>query len=76
VSPSSSKASAAEAREQVSGYIAALAPQAGKRSANFGQPSAPQRQRCVDAFSYGIPAFRLDGQLLIWYAGWKQHSSL
>jgi uncharacterized protein YdhG (YjbR/CyaY superfamily) len=30
----------------------------------------------VDAIGYGMPALKVDGRALIWFAGWKGHCSV
>jgi uncharacterized protein YdhG (YjbR/CyaY superfamily) len=33
----------------------------------------PAAEECI---SYGMPAFRVEGKPVVWYAAWKKHSSL
>ena len=57
-------------------YLARLTPEQRstlEQMADAIRRAAPAAQ---DAFSYGIPAFRLHGKVLVWYASWKQHYSL
>lgn len=70
------KAAKAVKFKTVEEYIAALP--AGTKSAvkELRQTIKKQVPKAEEVISYNIPAFKLEGAKLIWYAGWKEHISL
>jgi uncharacterized protein YdhG (YjbR/CyaY superfamily) len=73
---SPSKTDAAKARSQVSAYIAKQPAESRRRLKKIRTDIRAVAPRAVDGFSYGVPSARLDGQTLVWYAAFKNHTSL
>jgi uncharacterized protein YdhG (YjbR/CyaY superfamily) len=62
--------------EQLRKYFAAVPPGARAELKRIRAAIRAEAPAAIESVSYGIPAFKLEGKPLVYYAAWKQHTSM
>jgi uncharacterized protein YdhG (YjbR/CyaY superfamily) len=60
----------------VSAYFAALPARSRRELKKIRAAIVAVAPSATEGISYGIPTFKLDGRVLVYYAAWKEHASL
>ncbi len=61
---------------QVSAYLKTLPPESRKVAKTLREVIRATVPGAVEHFSYGVPGFRFADRPLIWYGGWREHTSI
>lgn len=75
-SSSSTRKKGKRPTSQVAPYIASLPADSRREIKRLRAAIRSAAPGAVEGTSYGILAFRLDGRVVVYFAGWKAHTSL
>jgi uncharacterized protein YdhG (YjbR/CyaY superfamily) len=65
-----------EKAKSVEGYLAGFPDEVQTRLRKLQQLVRKAAPDAVESISYGIPAFKLNGKVLVYFAAWKAHISV